>query len=60
MSPNQIKTKAEKYRKEFAQMFVVSSLKGGKGIELHVKHSTIRDLLNFFSELSGTDTQGEG
>lgn len=55
MSPNQIKTKAAKYRDLLKPMFVNSILHACKGVQVHIKHKTIRDLLHFFTELSGQE-----
>lgn len=53
VSPNQVKTKAAKYRDLLKPMFVNSSLHACKGVQVHIKHKTIRDLLHFFAELAG-------
>jgi hypothetical protein len=45
MSPGHIRAKAEKYRALIVPMFVNSSLHASKGIDVHIKHSTLRDLL---------------
>jgi hypothetical protein len=52
MSPGHIKAKAEKYRKQVGQMFVASSLNASKGVDVHIKHSTLRDLLALLSAIA--------
>lgn len=59
MSPNQVKTKAQKYYDLLKPMFVSSSLRACKGVDVHIKHKTIRDLLHFFAELSGNQEPTE-
>lgn len=59
MSPNNVRQKAEKYRVLFGKMFVQSSLTGSKGLDVKMKHSTIRDLLAFFGELAEPRAEGK-
>jgi hypothetical protein len=52
VSPGHIRAKAEKYRKLFAPMFVQSSLHASRGVDVHIKHSTLRDLLRFLAAVA--------
>ncbi len=51
MSPGHIRAKADKYRKIVGQMFVASSLHASKGVDVHIKHSTLRDLLSLLDAI---------
>ena len=60
MSPNHIKSKARKYYDLLKPMFIASHMKAGAGVDVHIKHKTIKDLLNLFGELAElTEIPGE-
>ena len=58
MSPNHIKAKARKYYNMLEPMFIASHMSAGAGVDVHIKHKTIRDLLNLFGEIAGLSDPG--
>jgi hypothetical protein len=52
MSPSHIKAKAKKYRKLFGPIVINSQLNGNNGAHIHIKHSTLRDLLALFDAIA--------
>ena len=52
MSPNNIRAKAEKFRKLFSPMYTNAHLLGRRPVVVTIKYSTLRELVNLFGELA--------